>query len=90
MRAFILIVLVFLFIGAPVIGYQYYLQGMRSQAKGLGVGSQQISDSYKTDLEQLKRAQTGAPGAAANAQTAKRAEQLMQKMINDQKKAVQQ
>lgn len=87
MRALILIVLVGLFIGAPVIGYQYYLQGMRSQVKGLGVGTRQISESYKTDLEQLKRAQAGDPSAAANAQTAKRAEQLMKKMIADQKKA---
>ena len=82
------------FLALPVIGYQYYLKGLRKQTDAIGVGTDQIKNTYKKDLQALtKRLDPNAPvqgaaekAAAAGDKSKKLFDQMQKTQQNQQKK----
>lgn len=84
---FFLLLAVVAFLVLPVMGYQYYLKGLRGQTDALRGGTEEISSSYKTDLKQLQKLKQMQSGGAVAAEDAgKQADAMMKKLMEAQKK----
>lgn len=79
------LVLVALFVGVPIWGYQVYLKSLREQSSAVNKGTEALGNSAKADLKKIKQQYNSSPGASAgtSAGTLKNAN----KMIDQIKKA---
>lgn len=81
------LVVVALFVGVPIWGYQVYLKGLRGQSSAVRQGTEVLGNSAKADLEKLKqqRAPASSSGTGNSADTLKNANKAIDKIKQLQK-----
>lgn len=82
------LVLVALFVGVPIWGYQVYLKGLRGQSSAVNQGTEALVNSAKADLNKLKqqRAPASSSGTGYSAGTLKNATKAIDKIKQTQKR----
>jgi len=82
------LVLVALFVGVPIWGYQVYLKSLRQQSSAVNQGTETLGNAAKADLRKLQqqRQVSSTPTAGGSAATLKNANKAIEKIKQAQKR----